>query len=77
MGFLTRQPTSNETPSAKLNPWGPVDGIQDDISVLLGGGGKRCCVCKRVVLNEWLKVKDGKNYCPDHDPNRVVDDPNQ
>lgn len=65
MGHLSRKPTSNEPPLDGNNPWGPQDGIRDDISVLLGGEGKRCTKCKRVVLNEYIKKKKGKPFCPD------------
>ena len=66
MGFLTRQPGSNEIPSSQANPWGSQDDCYDDVAVLLNGGGKRCCVCQRVVLNSHILQKDGRNYCPDH-----------
>jgi len=65
MGYLSRQPTSNDPPKFQDNPWGAQDGIRDDIAVLLGEDGKCCATCKRVILNEHLKQKDDKNYCPD------------
>jgi formamidopyrimidine-DNA glycosylase len=65
MGHLSRKPTSNEPPSDDYNPWGPQDGIRDDISVLLGEEGKRCTDCRRVILNEHIKKKRGKPFCPD------------
>lgn len=65
MGFGTRQPTSNEPFLDKPNPWGPQDDIRDDVAVLLGNDGKRCVECKRVILNEHLKEKDGRPCCPD------------
>lgn len=68
MGFLSRQPTSNDIPKGEVNPWGSQNDYYDDFAVLVNGDGKRCCVCKRVVLNRWLKIKDNKNYCPDHEP---------
>ena len=65
MGFGSRQPNSNDLPRYEGNPWGPQDGISDDFSILVGGHGKRCNDCKRVVLNRYLKEKNGLNYCPD------------
>jgi hypothetical protein len=66
MGHLTRKPTSNEPLlDDDDNPWGPQDGIRDDIAVLLGEDGKRCINCRRVVLNEYIKKKKGKPFCPD------------
>ena len=67
-GILSRQPNSNKITRGSLNPWGSKNEDYDDIAVLLNGDGKRCCVCQRVVLNRYLKIKDDKNYCPDHEP---------
>jgi len=75
MGFASRLPTSNEALGQRLNPWGPLDDLRDDGSVLLAGEGKRCQKCRRVVLNEWLKIIDGKSYCPDHRPDESQDCP--
>lgn len=68
MGFGSRKPNSNDPPKEQTNPWGSQNECYDDTAVLLNGDGKRCCVCRRVVLNSHLKVKDGKRYCPDHAP---------
>ncbi len=68
MGFGTRQPTSNDLPNNSNNPWGSQNDLLDDVAVLLNDLGKRCSICKRVVLNLHLKTKDGINYCPDHEP---------
>ena len=68
MGFLSRQPNSNDPDTSTDNPWGSQNPCVDDIAVLLNEAGKRCYVCKRVVLNRHLKTKDDKNYCPDHAP---------
>lgn len=66
MGFLTRKPDSNDPPKDfSENPWGPKSDVLDDVAVLLNSMGKRCCRCRRVVMNEHLKEKDGKHYCPD------------
>ena len=66
MGYLSRHPTSNDSPRRNDNPWGPKDDIRDDVSVLLNEEGERCTYCKRVVLNCHLRERDGKPYCPDH-----------
>lgn len=63
MGFLTRQPTTNEA-LPKRSPWGPTSDIDDDVAVLLSMRGKRCVGCKRVTMNRHLQ--DAR--CPDcHD----------
>jgi hypothetical protein len=66
MGNLSRLPCSNEAPVQQENPWGSQNPCFDNTAVLLNNLGKRCCVCERVIFNEYLSVKDGKNYCPDH-----------
>jgi len=67
MGYLSRKPTSNDPPrNGAENPWGPQDDIRDDISVLLAGEGRRCAACSRVILNEFLRSRGDKLYCPDH-----------
>ena len=67
MGYLSRKPTSNDPPRGREeNPWGPQDDVRDDISVLLSGEGMRCTTCRRVVLNEFLRWRDDRSYCPDH-----------
>lgn len=69
MGHLSRQPNSNDPPVGTSNPWGSRNPeLVDDMTVLLNGDGERCCVCQRVILNCYLKTKDGKNYCPNHAP---------
>ena len=68
MGFLSRLPGSNESLLDLQNPWGNRNPDFDDIAILLNKRGKRCHVCYRVVLNCYLRQKDGKNYCPDHAP---------
>lgn len=67
MGYLSRLPNSNDPPQkSSNNPWGSQNPCLDDIAVLLNELGKRCNVCKRVVLNRYLKGKNGVYYCPDH-----------
>lgn len=66
MGLFSRQPV--DLPQTRDNPWGSQDACVDDKAVLLGQMGKRCCVCKRVVLNRYLVEKDDGVYCPDHAP---------
>lgn len=68
MGYMGRMPGSNDVPRENNNPWGPQNDLLDDVAVLLNDLGKRCCTCKRVVMNKHLMVKEGKNYCPDHKP---------
>jgi hypothetical protein len=66
MGFGSRKPTSNEPGRINEgNQYGPQDTIRDDFSVLLNGEGKRCSLCKRVILNKYLKYKYSKPYCPE------------
>lgn len=67
MGYLSRQPDSNEI-LREQNPWGSQNPDFDDFAVLTNSEGKRCCVCNRVVLNRHLLQNGGKNYCPDHAP---------
>ena len=68
MGHLSRLPNSNDPPKYSSNPWGSQNPNLDDIAVLLNDMGKRCSVCKRVVLNKHVKEKDGIDYCPDDEP---------
>jgi len=66
MGFESRLPNPNDSGRLKNNnPWGPKGMTRDDVSVLLGGEGKRCSECKRVILNEYLQEKNGQFFCPD------------
>ena len=65
MGYLTRKPTSNEPSSDTSNPWGSESDVYDDTAVLLNQDGKRCCNCKRVILNRYITYKGDKPYCPD------------
>jgi len=66
MGLASRKPNSNDPPKKSSNPWGSQNPMYDNIAVLINGDGKRCCVCKRVVINIHLKYKEGLPYCPDH-----------
>ena len=68
MGFLGRLPNSNESRIDIQNTWGNRNPSFDDTAILLNGRGKRCYVCNKVILNCYLRKKDGKNYCPDHTP---------
>jgi hypothetical protein len=66
VGFASRKPTSNDPPQDNSeNPWGSQNPCYDDFAVLLNGAGKRCHGCGRVILNEYLKYKNGKAFCPD------------
>ncbi len=73
MGFLSGKPTSNEPKKdSSENPWGSQNSCVDDVAVLLNDMGKRCSVCKRVVLNKYLTSVEDVYYCPDHKPETVV-----
>ena len=65
MGFASRKPNPNEPMISSENPYGSDSDVLDDTAVLLTKRGKRCRVCKRVILNRYLKFKDGKPFCPD------------
>jgi len=67
MGYLSRQPTSNDPPQSTDNPWGG-DELMDDIALLLNGMASRCATCNRVIRNKFLQEKEDKLYCPDHIP---------
>lgn len=52
MGFLSRQPNSNDPPrdSWKYGPQEPLD----DFAAMLNGLAKRCHDCKRVTMKKYL-----------------------
>jgi len=66
MPFGSRKPIP-DYPVVNENPYGTQSDVDDDTAVLLSGRGKRCCICKRVILNRHLRCRDGdeKPYCPD------------
>ena len=68
MGFMTRTPDSNDPPFQEKNPWGSQNDLLDDTAVLLNNLGRRCCICKRVVLKAHLTCETGRYYCPDDAP---------
>lgn len=59
MGFLSRQPNSNEAP-ARQNPW-EANGIEDDFYLLVSESGVRCSCCQRVVRKHFME----NGLCPD------------
>ncbi|MEK7664845.1 MAG: hypothetical protein AAB361_01745 [Patescibacteria group bacterium] len=65
MGFTSRKPDSNDPPKKPSNPWGNQNPELDDVAILLNNLGKRCCVCKRVALNRYIKPIYENPYCPD------------
>lgn len=64
MGYLSRQPTSNDPPQPTENPWGG-DELMDDAALLLNDMARRCVACKRVTRSTFLQEKAGQPYCPD------------
>lgn len=65
MGAFSRLPTDNRPIPPQRNPWGTHNVCLDDTALLLAEKAKRCLVCKRVILNQHLREKDGKPHCPD------------
>lgn len=64
MGYLTRQPTSNDPPRLResKSPWLGDNELADETVLLLNGIAKRCVVCKRATHTRHL----GSNqHCPD------------
>ena len=64
MGYLSRQPSSNNIPKPKKkkNPWLKENEHVDEFCLLLNGLAKRCIVCKRVASVYYL---DSEQHCPD------------
>jgi hypothetical protein len=66
MGYMSGKPNSNERPQPNgINKWGSQNPDFDDFAVLINKLGKHCTGCHFVILNEHLKYKNGKPYCPD------------
>ena len=64
MGYLSRQPTSNDPPQPKKgkSPWLEANELADEFFLLLNGLAKRCVKCKRATRIHHL---DSSQYCPD------------
>lgn len=64
MGYLSRQPTSNEPPkpNAGTSPWLEANELADEFSLLLNGLAKRCAKCQRATR---IKHLDNDHCCPD------------
>lgn len=63
MGYLSRQPTSNDIPCPKegKSPWLEENEYVDEVCLLLNGLAKRCAVCKRATRVRHL---DSEQHCP-------------
>lgn len=64
MGFLSRKPTSNDSPRsiAGKSPWLGDDEFFDEVALFLNGMAKRCVGCKRATNIRHL---DSGQHCPD------------
>jgi hypothetical protein len=64
MGYLSRQPNSNEPPrrTEGKSQWLEETDISDEFALLLSGDAKRCVVCRLAVRKKHL---DAKGQCPD------------
>ena len=64
MGYLTRQPTSNEPPRTLTgkSQWLGDTEVMDEIAMLLNGIAERCAKCKRATHTRHL---DSNQICPD------------
>ncbi|HQK63554.1 MAG TPA: hypothetical protein PLF16_00200 [Candidatus Staskawiczbacteria bacterium] len=63
MGYLSRQPTSNDPPKPEgKSPWLEETELLDEFALLLNGMAKRCQKCKRATRVRHL---DADQHCPD------------
>lgn len=66
MGYMSRQPTSNDRPlpqpSNDKNPWLEENDLLDEVALLLNGSAKKCVECKRTTRVHHL---DTNKRCPD------------
>ncbi len=63
MGYLSRQPTSNDLPSRESkSPWLGDNEFLDEVALLLSGSAKRCVECQRATRVCYL---DPNQRCPD------------
>lgn len=64
MGYMSRQPTSNNLPQLRegKSPWLGDNELVDEIALLLNDLAKRCKKCKRVTHVRYL---DSNQHCPD------------
>lgn len=61
MGYLSRQPNSNEPPKYSNNPWIQETELMDETALLISGAAKRCKECNRACRLNTLTM----GYCPD------------
>lgn len=64
MGYLSRQPDSNDPPRPKdgKSPWLEETELLDEFALLLEGAAKRCQKCKRATRVRHLNADQ---LCPD------------
>lgn len=64
MGYMSRQPTSNDPPRSRedKSPWLDGNELLDEVALLLNGSAKRCVECKQAVHVRYL---DSNQHCPD------------
>jgi len=64
MGYLSRQPTSNDPPKPQegKSPWLEETGLLDEVALLLNNMAKRCQKCKRATRVRHL---DANQLYPD------------
>ena len=65
MGYLSRQPNSNELPRPlvdKKSPWLGDNELLDEVVLILNGLAKRCMKCRRATRVRHL---DSDQHCPD------------
>ena len=64
MGYLSRQPSSNDMPRASSgkSKWLEEDDVCDEIFLLLSGRASRCSKCQKAVLKKYL---NSSSLCPD------------
>lgn len=63
MGFMSRQPTSNDPPrkQSENNPWIEETDLMDTFALLLNGAAYRCTACHRPIRVRHLE----NGLCPD------------
>lgn len=64
MGFLTRQPDSNDPPRDRKGRWLDTNDVVDDFFLLVSGRAQPCRDCHKATSNRYLYA--GK--CPDCRP---------
>ena len=61
MGYLSRQPNSNDKPKYSNNPWIQETELMDETALLISGEAERCRECKRACRVKNLTA----GLCPD------------